>query len=244
MCRLCLLSRRELNIKLTGERDVTHPSCTCRSGEPTQGWCSLQVIASKIGYKRLVREGFKVENKKNVTNVIRLSIIHSLLFNWRLSLHQTSMTLSVILDSFFVVNKDLKVIAPFTLSERNFHKISQLSTNLRSLVLQNCSWLTDDILKPVLKNNPKLEVLDIADCLNCSSAILQVENTFYLIQKTTDWFFYLRFSLSTAPTSPGSYWEAVPGLTLMASTIFPIIETAERKQMISKYVCCLSTRPL
>ena len=91
------------------------------------------------------------------------------------------MTLSVILDSFFVVNKDLKVIAPFTLSERNFHKISQLSTNLRSLVLQNCSWLTDDILKPVLKNNPKLEVLDIADCLGCTSAILQVYLALYFV---------------------------------------------------------------
>ena len=96
------------------------------------------------------------------------------------------MTLSVILDSFFVVNKDLKVIAPYTLSEQNFHRISQLSTNLRSLVLQNCGWLTDDILKPVLKNNPKLEVLDIADCLNCTSAILQAEKQFLKSQRRPD----------------------------------------------------------
>ena len=54
-----------------------------------------------------------------------------------------------------------------------------IEINCRSLVLQSCNWLTDDILKPVLKNNPKLEVLDIADCVNCTSAILQALNFFY-----------------------------------------------------------------
>ena len=90
------------------------------------------------------------------------------------------MTLSTILDSFFAVNKELKVIPPYSLSSQDFDRISQLSTNLRSLVLQNCSWLTDEILKPVLKNNPKLEVLDIADCVNCTSAILQARKDLIL----------------------------------------------------------------
>ena len=48
-----------------------------------------------------------------------------------LSLQQTSRTFSAILDSFFAVNKDFKVIPPNTLSSQNFHRISQLSTNLR-----------------------------------------------------------------------------------------------------------------
>ena len=109
-----------------------------------------------------------------------------------------------------------------------------IEINCRSLVLQSCNWLTDDILKPVLKNNPKLEVLDIADCVNCTSAILQALN-FFLSHSRTG-FSLGRFWLSTVPTSPGSSWEAVPGLTLMASITFQIIETAGRKQMISKYV--------
>jgi len=34
--------------------------------------------------------------------------------------------------------------------------------------------MTDGLLKPVLKNNPKLEILDITDCIHCTSTTLQV----------------------------------------------------------------------
>ena len=93
---------------------------------------------------------------------------------FRLSLHQTSKTFANIVDAFFVVNKDLKVSPSHSLSPQKFNKISHSSTNLRSLIVKSCDWMTDDLLKPVLKNNPKLEILDITDCIHCTSTTLQV----------------------------------------------------------------------
>lgn len=91
-----------------------------------------------------------------------------------LSLHQTSKTFSNILDAFFVVNKYLRVSDAHTLSAQTFCRMSHSATNLRSLIVHSCHWMTDALLKPVLKNNPKLEILDITDCIHCTSTTLQV----------------------------------------------------------------------
>jgi len=109
-----------------------------------------------------------------------------------LALRQTSRTFIKIIDAFFVVNKELKVTPSFSLSPELFQNISHSSSNLRSLVIQSCDWLTDELLTPVLKNNPKLETLDITDCVNCSSTTLQVltvncPNISWLILRGCSW---------------------------------------------------------
>ena len=151
---------------------------------------------------------------------------------FRLSLRQTSKTFSSIMDAFFVVNKELKVPPSYSayLSPNKFHNISHSSTNLRSLVIQSCDWLTDDLLKPVLKNNPKLEILDITDCVNCSSTTLQVGSSVLRCPCRS----FSRSSLSTAPTSPGWFSGAAPGWTPPLSTISPITGIAGRRQMTLK----------
>jgi len=128
-----------------------------------------------------VTKMFQAESTSNLERLPRDDVLFKLLLpkldikDW-LSLRQTSKTFSSIMDAFFVVNKELKVPPSYSayLSPNKFHNISHSSTNLRSLVIQSCDWLTDDLLKPVLKNNPKLEILDITDCVNCSSTTLQV----------------------------------------------------------------------
>lgn len=113
------------------------------------------------------------------------------LSDW-LALRRTSKTFNQIVDSFFVVNKELKVNPSSPLSPEIFQNICHASTNLRSLVIQSQDWLTDDLLTPVLKNNPKLEILDITDCVNCSSTTLQVltvncPNISWLILRGCTW---------------------------------------------------------
>lgn len=55
-----------------------------------------------------------------------------------------------------------------------FHILTDENTNLVHLNLRNSkAWLTDDLLIPVLKCNPRLQSLDLTNCTSVSNVVLQ-----------------------------------------------------------------------
>ena len=130
-----------------------------------------------------------------------------------MALRRTSKTFNQIIDSFFVVNKELKVNPSSPLSPEIFQNICQASTNLRSLVIQSQDWLTDDLLTPVLKNNPKLEILDITDCVNCSSTTLQVKGS-----PSLTWSLLTLFPQVLTVNCPNISWLILRGCTWVDTT--------------------------
>jgi len=97
--------------------------------------------------------------------------------DWMHLLH-TSKKLRSLTQCFFVVNRRIEIKSKSDLSSLNpikFHLMTKDATNLRVLCLRNCTWMSDDILKPVLKNNHKLEEFDISNCNTyCTTSVLQL----------------------------------------------------------------------
>lgn len=54
-----------------------------------------------------------------------------------------------------------------------FHCLTVNCTNLRVLNLGNCKWITNEVLIPVIENNPKLIVFDISSCYQLTNACLE-----------------------------------------------------------------------
>ncbi|XP_045211718.2 F-box/LRR-repeat protein 15-like [Mercenaria mercenaria] len=55
-----------------------------------------------------------------------------------------------------------------------FHILTDENTNLLRLNLRNSKgWLSDELLMPVLKCNPRLQLLDLTNCTSVTNAVLQ-----------------------------------------------------------------------
>ena len=98
---------------------------------------------------------------------------------FRLNLLQTCKTMNSILKQFFVVNRVLDD-SEGDLSAGSLRTLTSHSRNLRTLCLSSCgSWLSDDLLRPVLKQNTKLEIVDLSFSNRCSSGLLQVNTSLH-----------------------------------------------------------------
>ena len=68
------------------------------------------------------------------------------------NLLDTSKVLREVLNSFFIVNRRLDLSAcTGSISWPEFRRVTEASTNLRVLRLPDCSWVTDQRLRPVLR---------------------------------------------------------------------------------------------
>lgn len=55
-----------------------------------------------------------------------------------------------------------------------FQIITNSSSLLTTLVVSNCKWLTDDLLKPVFETNPFLKHVDLSGCQNITTISMQI----------------------------------------------------------------------
>ena len=95
---------------------------------------------------------------------------------FRLNILRTCKKLNSLLKSFFIVNRKLELETGHNLSPMEFDHLTSGAANLRVLRVPDCFWMTDDTLKTVLKNNRRLEHLDLSNCRGCSSVMLQVRH--------------------------------------------------------------------
>lgn len=58
-------------------------------------------------------------------------------------------------------------------NSNTLHLLTQDATDLRHLDLENCSWLTDDHLRPILQNNRRLTNINLSHCSLCTLGSLQ-----------------------------------------------------------------------
>ena len=91
------------------------------------------------------------------------------LFYSRLNLSRTCRKIYNILQSFFVTNKTLRIHQNQNIGPLEFRILTKYATNLRILDASGCSWMSDDLIRPVLKNNPKINELNLSGFKNCSS---------------------------------------------------------------------------
>eukprot|EP00092_Neocalanus_flemingeri_P012986 GFUD01013996.1.p1 GENE.GFUD01013996.1~~GFUD01013996.1.p1 ORF type:complete len:390 (+),score=72.30 GFUD01013996.1:80-1249(+) len=92
-----------------------------------------------------------------------------------ISLLNTNRAMNSMTSSFLSINKVLSIARPLsTISPSMFKALTENATNLRTLNLSRCSWITDELLRPVLRNNNKLVCIDLSHCNECSEGILQV----------------------------------------------------------------------
>ena len=92
----------------------------------------------------------------------------------------TCKSMNSIMNDFFAVNKYLDMSKDLDSSNSSvFRILTRNATNLRVLNLSGCSWLNDDSLRSVIRNNTSLDELDLSYCFNCSAAIFQVSIYLY-----------------------------------------------------------------
>ena len=91
-----------------------------------------------------------------------------------LSLLKTCRQIKALLKSFLITNRTLQIQNCQTIGPAEFGILTENATNLRILNTSGCSWLTDELLGPVLKNNHKLDELDLSHSIICSSAVFQI----------------------------------------------------------------------
>ena len=85
-----------------------------------------------------------------------------------LSLLKTCRQIKTLLKSFLITNRTLQIQNCQTVGPAEFGILTENATNLRILNTSGCSWLTDELLGPVLKNNHKLNELDLSHTIICS----------------------------------------------------------------------------
>ena len=87
-----------------------------------------------------------------MTDVMYKMILPMLNVEDWVNLLDTSKVLRKLLNSFFIVNRRLDLSASTTsTSWPKFRRVTEASTNLRVLRLPDCSWVTDQRLRPVLR---------------------------------------------------------------------------------------------
>ena len=92
-----------------------------------------------------------------------------------MNLLRTCRKIRTIMKYFFVKNKFLRIQKRHNIGPKEFRILTEDATNLRILCTSGCTWLSDDLLGPVLKSNQKLNHLDLSHSLKCSSAVFQVD---------------------------------------------------------------------
>lgn len=113
-------------------------------------------------------------------NIPRQDVLYKLIFSklnisdW-LNMLKTCKSMNSIMNDFFAVNKYLDMSKDLDSSNSSvFRILTRNATNLRVLNLSGCSWLNDDSLRSVIRNNTSLDELDLSYCFNCSAAIFQI----------------------------------------------------------------------
>lgn len=91
-----------------------------------------------------------------------------------ISLLSTNKAMYNITNAFLSVNKTLSIDPLSPISPATFTILTENATNLRTLTLSKCSWMTDQLLRPVLRNNKKLNCIDLSCCDGCTEGILQI----------------------------------------------------------------------
>lgn len=86
----------------------------------------------------------------------------------------SSMTCQMI-QEYFSQSKEINIARiAGRVTAHAFHILSDNSTNLLRLNLRNSkNWLTDSLLCPVLKCNPRLQLLDLTNCTSVTNSTLQ-----------------------------------------------------------------------
>ena len=75
---------------------------------------------------------------------------------------------------FLSINRTLFLSPTTTITGSSFNFLTCHSTKLRHLTLSSCDWVTDDLLRPVLRKNASLISLDLSNCNNCTEGVLQM----------------------------------------------------------------------
>ena len=94
----------------------------------------------------------------------------------------TNKTLYTITQSFLEFNNILILEKTSHFTPSMFQMITENAANLRKIVVTDCSWMNDQLLRPVLKNNNLLTYLDLSYCDGFTDGILQVRMMFLQIQ--------------------------------------------------------------
>jgi len=85
---------------------------------------------------------------------------------------QPSSLYSPLLIAFLRQNRRLSLRSLDTCS-KSFILLTKETGNLRLVIFSSCTWLTDELLRPVLQSNKLIERLDISDCTNLTTSSLQ-----------------------------------------------------------------------
>jgi len=91
-----------------------------------------------------------------------------------ISLSHTSNNFRTIVRSFLSKNKTISVRPSSNINSQKFKFLTETSTNLRRLEMPKCTWLTDEILKPVLRANNSINIVDLSSCNNLSEGVFQI----------------------------------------------------------------------
>ena len=91
-----------------------------------------------------------------------------------ISLGKASRSTGRLITNFLYVNKSLNFPSTPTTTAAIFSLLTRHSTKLHHLNLRNCDWVTDDLLRPVLRNNSALTSIDLSGCKNLTEGVLQM----------------------------------------------------------------------
>lgn len=91
-----------------------------------------------------------------------------------LRLLKTCRQLNTLLKSFFITNKTLRITNCPNVGPEEFRILTENATNLRSLNTSGCTWMTDELLGIVLRNNQKLNELNLSQTTRCSPLAFQI----------------------------------------------------------------------
>jgi hypothetical protein len=90
-------------------------------------------------------------------------------------LRRVCTTSLLMIKEYFSQSKEINIARiAGKVTAKAFHILTDENTNLLRLNLRNSKgWLSDELLIPVLKCNPKLQLLDLTNCTSVSNAVLQ-----------------------------------------------------------------------
>lgn len=89
-----------------------------------------------------------------------------------LAIAQTSKAYHQLIVEFFRENRRI-AFHPGIGSPENFKILTRYSVLLRVAIFTDCTWLTDELIRPVVQNNTNLKRLDVSGCSALTDAFLQ-----------------------------------------------------------------------
>ena len=91
-----------------------------------------------------------------------------------LRLMKTCRQINTLLKAFFITNKTLRIANCQNIGPVEFGILTENATNLRTLNTSGCTWMTDELLGTVLRNNQKINDLDLSQTSRCSPLAFQI----------------------------------------------------------------------